>query len=113
MYSNKKIPSFLVTVIYSTKNRTLYREKSNSKKSFNSILENFQKNTRYKNEAKLKKYYFLNRKEIKKTQLLEDIIKQDIEFSPNLEQAELSLELEELHYIGDSSYFAFKKIIQP
>ena len=107
------MPSFPVTVIYLTKNRTLYKEKSNSKNTFNSILEKFENNSRYKNEAKLKKYYFLNGKEIKKNQLLEEIIKQDSEFSPNLDQVELSLELEELHYTGDSSYFAFKKIIQP
>ena len=112
MYSSN--PGFPVTIIYYTKNRTLYKVNLNSKSTFNSILENFEHNYRYKNEAKLKSKYFLNGREIRKTQLLEELINQNEPYSSsNLDKAELLVELEELHFTGDSSYQSYKKIIQP
>ena len=93
-------PGFPVIIIYYTKNRTLYKENSNSKNTFNSVLESFENNYRYKNEAKLKNKYYLNGREIRKNQLLEEIINQNEPNSlSNLDKAELLLELEELHYI--------------
>ena len=107
------MPGFPITITYFTKNRTLYQEKSNSKNTFNSILENFRKNNRYKKEAKLKKNYYINGREIRKNELLEEIVRQSNEFSPNLGELELSLELEELCFTGDSLYQNFNKIIHP
>ena len=114
MYSSNQYQGFPITITYLTKNRTLYQENCNSKSTFSTILENFEKNILYKNEAKLKSKYYLNGREISKTQLLEDLIKQS---SPqpinNIDKAELSIELEDLCYNGDASYKNYKKIIQP
>ena len=112
MYSSN--PGFPVTIIYYTKNRTLFKVNSNSKCNFNSILQSFENNYHYKNEAKLKKNYFLNGREIRKNQLLEEIINQNEPNSSSyLDKVELFLELEEIHFTGDSLYQSYKRIIQP
>ena len=49
---------FPVIIVYYTKNRTLFKENSNSKNSFITILEKFENNYSYKNEAKLKNKYY-------------------------------------------------------
>ena len=112
MFSSNK--GFPVTIVYYTKNRTLFKENSNSKNSFISILEKFENNYRYKNEAKLKNKYYLNGKEIRDNQLLEELINQN---DPNclskLDKAEFLLELEEIHFTGDSQYQNYRKILQP
>ena len=110
MYSSNKNLGFPIIVNYYTKNRTLFKEKLYSKNTFNSLLDIFEKNNRYKNEAKLKSKYFINGVEIKKNQLLEELIEKNYQSS---EFVELSLELEELYYLNDSKYPSYKKIIQP
>ena len=112
MFSSNYNSGFPVLVIYYTKNRILYKEKTHSKNTFNSIIENFQRNPSYKNDAKFKNKYYLYGREIRKNQLLEEIISKSSHHS-YLKQAELSIELEELFYTGDSSYQSFTKIIQP
>ena len=114
MYSSNQKGGFPITINFFTKNRALYKIRTNSKNPLNSILVNFEKNPRYKNEAKLKSKYFLNGKEIRKNQLLEEILKQNSpESLSNLEQTELSIELEDMHFNGDSLFQNYKKIIQP
>lgn len=111
MYSSNKEIGFPIIVNYYTKNRILFKEKLNSKNTFNSLLEIYEKNNKYKNEAKLKSKYFINGIEIKRNQLLEELIeKKDYQSS---ELVEFSLELEELYYLNDSKYPSYKKIIQP
>ena len=114
MYSLTKNSGFPVRIIYFTKNRVIGKEKSFSKNNFNSILENFKKNPTYKNEAKLKNNYYLNGREIKNNQLLEDLVKQnELQSSSIIREAELSLELEDLVYTGDSTYQSYQKIMKP
>ena len=114
MYSSNKNIGFPVTIIYFTKNRLLYKDKSFSKNTFNSILENFKKNPVYKSEAKLKNIYLLNGREIRNNQLLEELINQNEPQSlSTIKEAEISLELEDLVYNGDSTYQCYQKIIQP
>ena len=115
MYSSNQSQGFPIIITYLTKNRSLYQEKSNSKVNFSSILENFEKNNRYKNETKLKSKYYINGREIRKTQLLEELVKQNSSqpFNNVVDKAEISIELEDLCYNGDASYQNYKKIIQP
>ena len=114
MYSSNKNIGFPVTIIYFTKNRLLYKDKSFSKNTFNSILENYKKNPVYKSEAKLKNNYLLNGREIRNNQLLEELINQNEPQSlSTIKEAEISLELEDLVYTGDSTYQCYQKIIQP
>ena len=114
MYSSNLNSEFPVIIIYFTKSRVLYKDKSFSKNTFNSILENFKKNPVYKNQAKLKNTYYLNGREIRNNQLLEELVKQNDPYSSSIiKEAELSLELEDLLYTGDSGYQNYQKIIQP
>ena len=115
MYSSNKSQEFPITITYCTKNRTLYQEKANSNEKFSSILEKFEKNIRYKNDAKLKSKYYLNGLEIPKTKLLEELVKQNSSLPLNnvIDKAELSIELEDLCYNGDASYQNYEKIIIP
>ena len=111
MFSSNNNLGFPIIVNYYTKNRILFKEKINSKNTFNSLLDIFEKNNRYKNEAKLKSKYFINGVEIEKNKLLEELIEQN-DNQPS-ESVEISLELEELYYLNDSKYPSYKKIIQP
>ena len=111
MLSSNNNLGFPIIVNYYTKNRILFKEKINSKNTFNSLLDIFEKNNRYKNEAKLKSKYFINGVEIEKNKLLEELIEQN-DNQPS-ESVEISLELEELYYLNDSKYPSYKKIIQP
>ena len=111
MLSSNNNLGFPIIVNYYTKNRILFKEKINSKNTFNSLLDIFEKNNRYKNEAKLKSKYFINGVEIEKNKLLEELIEQNDNQSS--ESVEISLELEELYYLNDSKYPSYKKIIQP
>ena len=111
MLSSNNNLGFPIIVNYYTKNRILFKEKINSKNTFNSLLDIFEKNNRYKNEAKLKSKYFINGVEIEKNKLLEELIEQN-DNKPS-ESVEISLELEELYYLNDSKYPSYKKIIQP
>ena len=114
MYSLNNNSGFPVTIIYFTKNRILYKEQASSKDSFNSILENFRRNQAYKNKAILKNKYLLNGSLIRNDQLLEELIRKNNPQSFfNIKEAELSVELEELLYTGDSAYKIYQKIIQP
>ena len=114
MYSSNQKGGFPITINFYTKNRPLYKIRTNSKNPLNSILVNFEKNPRYKNEAKVKSKYFLNGKEIRKNILLEEILKQNSpESLSNLDHTELSIELEDMHFNGDSLLQNYKKIIQP
>jgi hypothetical protein len=114
MYSLNNNSGFPVTIIYFTKNRILYEEQASSKDSFNSILENFRRNQAYKNKAILKNKYLLNGSLIRNDQLLEELIRKNNPQSFfNIKEAELSVELEELLYTGDSAYKIYQKIIQP
>ena len=54
MYNQYQPQGFPISVSFITKNRTLYKEKINSKSSFNTLLENFKKNSQYQSQAKLK-----------------------------------------------------------
>lgn len=111
MYSSNDNLGFPIIVNYYTKNRILFKEKIYSKNTFNSLLEIFEKNNRYKNEAKLKSKYFINDIEIEKNQLLEELIEKND--NKHSESVEISLELEELYYLNDSKYPSYNKIIQP
>ena len=114
MYSSNQKGGFPITINFYTKNRALYKIRTNSKNALSSILVNFEKNPRYKNEAKVKSKYFINGKEIRKNQLLEEILKQNSQESlSNFDQTELSIELEDMHYNGDSLFQNYKKVIQP
>ena len=115
MYSSKKSQEFPITITYCTKNRTLYQEKANSNEKFSSILEKFEKNILYKNDAKLKSKYYINGREIRKTQLLQELVKQNSSppLNNEIDNAELSIELEDLCYNGDASYQNYEKIIFP
>ena len=74
MYSSKKSQEFPITITYCTKNRILYQEKANSNEKFSSILEKFEKNILYKNDAKWKSKYYINGREIRKAQLLQELV---------------------------------------
>jgi len=111
MYSSNDNLGFPIIVNYYTKNRILFKEKVYSKNTFNSLLETFEKNNRYKNEAKLKSKYIINDVEIEKNQLLEELIEKNDNKSS--ESVEISLELEELYYLNDTKYPSYNKIIQP
>jgi hypothetical protein len=115
MYSSKKSQEFPITITYCTKNHTLYQEKANSNEKFSSILEKFEKNILYKNDAKLKSKYYINGREIRKAQLLQELVKQNSSQPLNneIDNAELSIELEDLCYNGDASYQNYEKIIFP
>jgi len=111
MYSSNENLGFPIIVNYKTKNRTLFKEKLYSKNTFNSLLDIYEKNNKYKNEAKLKSKYFINGVEIKGNQLLEELIEKNNYKSSDL--IEISLELEELYYLNDSKDPSYNKIIQP
>ena len=114
MYSSKQKGGIQITINFYTKNRTLFKIRTNPKNTLNSILVNFEKNPRYKNEAKVKSKYFLNGKEIRKNQLIEEILKQNSQESlSSLDQTELFIELEDKHFNGDSLFHNYKKIILP
>jgi hypothetical protein len=100
----------LISITFLTKYRTLYKETINSKSSFNDLLENFKKNSQFNTQAKPKDKYNINGKEIKKSQTLEEIILQNMS-DPN--SVELSLELNDLFYSGDTNSSIYKKIIHP
>ena len=58
--------------------------------------------------------YFLNGKEIRNNQLLEELITQnDASSTTNMNHADILLELEEIHFIGDSLKQSFRKLLQP
>ena len=115
MYSSNKSKEFPITITYCTKIRTLYQEKANSNETFSEILERFEKNYLYKKDAKLKSSYYINDREIRKKQLLEELVKENTSQPLNnvVDKAELSIELEDLCYNGDASYQNYKKIILP
>ena len=115
MYSSNKSKEFPITITYCTKIRTLYQEKANSNETFSAILERFEKNILYKKDAKLKSRYYINGREIRKKQLLEELVKENTSQPLNnvVDKAELSIELEDLCYNGDASYQNYKKIILP
>ena len=110
MYDQYQPQGFPISVSFITKNRTLYKEKINSKSSFNTLLENFKKNSQYQSQAKLKNKYTINGKQIRNNQSLEEIISQNMGDPYN---AELCLELNDLLYSGDNLSPIYKKIIQP
>ena len=99
-----------IPITFLTKYRTLYKEKINSKVTFNTLLENIKMNPQYKTQAKPKDKYTINGKEIRKSQTFEEIILQNMS-DPN--SVELSLELNDLLYSGDMNCSIYKKIIQP
>ena len=108
-YPNQR-QGVLISITFLTKYRTLYKETINSKSSFNDLLENFKKNSQFNTQAKPKDKYNINGKEIKKSQTLEELILQN-RSDPN--SVELSLELNDLFYSGDTNSSIYKKIIHP
>ena len=99
-----------IPITFLTKYRSLYKEKINSKVTFNILLENIKMNPQYKTQAKPKDKYTINGKEIRKSQTFEEIILQNMS-DPN--SVELSLELNDLLYSADMNCSIYKKIIQP
>ena len=110
MHDYNQNQGFPITVTFLTKSRTLYKEKINSKTSFNSLLEKFKNNSQYQSQAKLKNKYMINGKQIRNNQTLEEIIFQNM-CDPN--NSELYLELNDILYSGDTYINEYKKIIQP
>ena len=110
MHDYNQNQGFPITVTFLTKSRTLYKEKINSKTSFNSLLEKFKNNSQYHSQAKLKNKYIINGKQIRNNQTLEEIIFQNM-CDPN--NSELYLELNDILYSGDTYINEYKKIIQP
>ena len=111
MYSSNENLGFPIIVNYKTKNRTLLKENIYSKNTFNSLLDIYEKNNKYKNEAKLKSKYFINGVEIEGNQLLEELIEKN-DYQPS-DLVEISLESKELYYLNDSKYPSYTKINQP
>ena len=110
MYNQSQNQGFPITITFLTKSRTLYSDKINSKASFNSLIENFQKNSQYKSQAKIKNKYLINGKQIRGNQTLEEIILQNMCDPMN---CELQLELNDILYSGDIHSSVYKKIIHP
>jgi len=110
MHDYNQNQGFPITVTFLTKSRTLYKEKINSKTSFNSLLGKFKNNSQYHSQAKLKNKYIINGKQIRNNQTLEEIIFQNM-CDPN--NSELYLELNDILYSGDTYINEYKKIIQP
>ena len=110
MHDYNQNQGFPITVTFLTKSRTLYKEKINSKTSFNSLLEKFKNNSQYHSQAKLKNKYIINGKQIRNNQTLEEIIFQNMCDPSN---SELYLELNDILYSGDTYINEYKKIIQP
>ena len=110
MHDYNQNQGFPITVTFLTKSRTLYKEKINSKTSFNSLLEKFKNNSQYQSQAKLKNKYIINGKQIRNNQTLEEIILQNMCDPSN---SELYLELNDILYSGDTYINEYKKIIQP
>ena len=77
MDSSNNNDGFPITITYYTEYRTIFQGKINSRNNFNSILELFKTNSTYNNQARLKRKYFLQEKEIEKKQILEELIKQN------------------------------------
>ena len=110
MHDYNQNQGFPITVTFLTKSRILYKEKINSKTSFNSLLEKFKNNSQYQSQAKLKNKYIINGKQIRNNQTLEEIILQNM-YDPT--NSELYLELNDILYAGDTYINVYKKIIQP
>ena len=110
MYFRNQVQGFPIKVTFLTKYRTLTKDEINSKTTFNNLLENFQKNSNYKNQTKPKTKYFINGKEIRKNQTLEEIILQNMSDPTS---SELFLDLNDCLYSGDKSCPIYTKIIHP
>ena len=110
MLSPSQDQGFPISVTFLTKFRTLTKEEINSKTTFNNLIENFIKNSKYKTQAKPKNKYTINGKEIRKDQTLEEIISQNMQdpFS-----SELFIEFNENLYSGDEFCPIYTKILQP
>ena len=110
MLSPSQDQGFPISVTFLTKFRTLTKEEINSKTTFNNLIENFIKNSKYKTQAKPKNKYTINGKEIRKNQTLEEIISQNMQdpFS-----SELFIEFNENLYSGDEFCPIYTKILQP
>ena len=73
MFYPSQDQGFPISVTFLTKFRTLTKEEINSKTTFNNLIENFLKNSKYKSQAKPKNRYIINGKEIRKNQTLEEL----------------------------------------
>ena len=110
MFHPSQDQGFPISVTFLTKFRTLTKEEINSKTTFNNLIENFLKNSKYKSQAKPKNRYIINGKEIRKNQTLEEIISQNMSdpFS-----SELFVEFNDNLYSGDEICPIYTKILKP
>ena len=110
MFYPSQDQGFPISVTFLTKFRTLTKEEINSKTTFNNLIENFLKNSKYKSQAKPKNRYIINGKEIRKNQTLEEIISQNMSdpFS-----SELFIEFNDNLYSGDEICPIYTKILKP
>lgn len=101
-----------ILVIYYTKSKILFQKEFSSYSNFGSLLDYFNKNIKKDNNFLLKKKYLINNKEIKKTDLLINLI-QTYDLSKKITNVEFSIEIDENNNIGDDNMPCFKKILQP
>ena len=100
-----------ILVIYFTKSKILYQQEFSSLSTFGTLLNFFNENIKT-SEMQLKKKYFINKREIKSSDLLIKLIPQD-NISNKIISTNFLIEIEEIAYIGDENLPCFKKIIQP
>ena len=106
--NDKEIP---ILVIYYAKSKIICQQEFGSFSKFEKLLNFFNDNLK-NNEFRLKEKYLLNNREIKKTDLLIDLI-QAYDSSKKIINANFSIEIEEIKYIGDENFPIFTKILQP
>lgn len=106
--NNKEIP---ILVIYYTKEKIICQKEFGSFSNFGTLLEYFNKNVKAA-QYQLKKKYLINGTEIKESDLLINLI-QKYDKSKIIENAKISIEIEESNNIGDENLPCFKKILEP